>query len=357
MSKEHVDIGFIIPLREEFERLIATFPRISDGTHGTQYHAILDMGDGKLTGVAFIQNEMGKDAAARATTTLLDLYDVGLIMVLGIAGGLSGDAAIGDVCITGTVFDVLENAKFSDNNGRLLPEFAPIIHHTDELLSFCVKYISLGKDTAGIFDDWRLSQYYAALARIPGEFIGRNNTNEAIAIPDIHVGSIACGAVSKSEDYVSALKKLDRKILAIETESGGVFKVAYTANVPAVTIRGICDYADKNKTRLEQQTNNQARFVAADNVITFVKAQLENQQFIRFVENRRQSTLDGVLFPQGDANSQGLPKILKKIDETIHYHLTQLSPHYQNKPQGYRLPLPRIKRPEERISATPMSRS
>jgi nucleoside phosphorylase len=150
-------------------------------------------------------------------------------------------------------------------------------------LSFAIKYVSLGEDTEGIFEDWRLRQYYAARLIIPGEFIGRNNTNESIAIPDIHVGSIACGAVSKSEIYVAALKKLDRKILAIETESGGVFEVARGASVPAVTIRGICDYADKNKTKLEQQTNNQARVVAADNVVTFVKAQLENQQFIRFV--------------------------------------------------------------------------
>ena len=223
MSKVYIDIGFIIPLREEFERLTASFIRIGDGVHGTQYYAILNMGGDKLTGVAFLQNEMGKDAAARATTTLLELYDVGLIMVLGIAGGLSGDAAIGDVCITGTVFDVLENAKFSDNNGRLLPEFAPIIHHTDELLSFCLKYISLGKDTAGIFEDWRLKQHYAALARIPGQFIGRNNTNETVAIPDIHVGSIACGSVSKSEGLCLGFEKAGYKIFRNRNGVGAVF--------------------------------------------------------------------------------------------------------------------------------------
>ena len=60
---------------------------------------------------------------------------------------------------------------------------------------------------------------------------------------------------------------------------------------PAITVRGICDYADKNKSKLESQTHGHARFVAADNVMTFLQLQLTNPQFLRFLTGRKQQKI------------------------------------------------------------------
>jgi nucleoside phosphorylase len=78
-------------------------------------------------------------------------------------------------------------------------------------------------------------------------FTGRNGP-ETIGPPKVREGTIACGNVSASPDYNEAVRATDRKVLAIETESGGLFFAARQHNVPAFTVRGISDYAgiDKN---------------------------------------------------------------------------------------------------------------
>lgn len=116
-DKRYVDVAFIVPLAEELERLHKYFPKISDDVAGLIYHAEVDLGVTGLKAVAYLQDDMGKAAATRATEALLSKYRVGVIFVVGIAGGLSGDVAIGDVCFSGTIIDVLENSKISDAKG------------------------------------------------------------------------------------------------------------------------------------------------------------------------------------------------------------------------------------------------
>jgi nucleoside phosphorylase len=345
MTKSYVDIAFIVPLREEFDRLTGTFPIKKDFVEAPAFWAELDLGTSGVSAVAILQDAMGKAAATRATQKILAHYDVGFLAVVGIAGGLSGDVAIGDVCFTGPLFDVLENSKVSDSSkGRIRIEFNSIPFNTDSRLSFAIKYVSLGTDTKPFFEDWQLRQHYAAKEYIPGEFIGRKDKSEAIGLPQIHEGSIVCGAVSKSDVYKSNLGNLDRRLLAIETETGGVFSVAEPLKIPVVTIRGICDYADKNKNKLEEQTNAATRLVAASNAVSFVKLQLENPQMRMFLENRR-GEIAGVaeLARQKLALDELVPTALAALNAEVHLQLGQLSPEYKGKPAGYRLPLPRIK--------------
>ncbi|PDS27931.1 hypothetical protein [Rhizobium phaseoli] len=285
-----VDIAFVVPLKEEFDRLVSTFPVICDHVDGTQFWVELDLGSSGYTSVAILQDSMGKAAATRATEMLLSRYNIGTIMLVGIAGGLSGDVAIGDVCFSGSIFDILENAKVSDTaKGKLKIEYNTLPFKTDSLLSFSLKYISLPNQMKSAFEDWQSDQYYSAASLVPGEFIGRKDKNEKISIPQIHEGSIVCGSVSKSDIYKSNISTLDRKLLAVETEAGGVFASAERRNVPAVAIRGICDYSDKNKNKLEEQTEGNTRWIAAANAVTFIRMQLSNPQLHRFLDARREA--------------------------------------------------------------------
>ncbi|MBB4184779.1 nucleoside phosphorylase [Sinorhizobium terangae] len=358
MNKPYIDIAFIIPLREEFDRLTATFPIKRDFVDGLNFWAELDLGVEDCSAVALLQDAMGKAAAVRATNAVLAKYEVGFFAVVGIAGGLSSDVAIGDVCFTGPLLDILENSKVSDSSkGKLKIEFNSIPFKTDALLTFALKYVSLGSDTKGAFEEWQLTQHYDGARLVPGEFIGRKDKNEKLGLPQIHEGSIVCGAVSKSEVYKSNISGLDRKLLAIETETGGVFSAADPHKVPVVTIRGICDYADKNKNKLEEQTNGHCRAIAASNAVSFVKLQLFNPQLRKFLEHRRQE-LSGVaeLALRRQALDELVPSALSSLRIDVHSQLSQLSPEYNGKPAGYRLPLPRVKPSSANASISPAAR-
>ncbi|AXV15206.1 hypothetical protein CYG48_05505 [Neorhizobium sp. SOG26] len=322
------------------------------------FWAEVDSGTENISAVVVLQDAMGKAAATRAASAMLERYEVGLLAVVGIAGGLSGDAGIGDVCFTGPLFDVLENSKVVDTKKGMKIEFNNLPYNTDPLLTFALKYVSLGSDIKSKFEDWQLDRYYKSRELIPGEFIGRQSKNEHIGIPQIHDGSIVCAAVSKSEIYKSNVTNLDRKLLAVETETGGVFSEAVRHGVPVVTVRGICDYADENKSKLEAQTGGNARRIAADNAVSFVKLQFENPQFQKFLGHRR-SQVQGVNAEQAkkEAEKKLVATALDNLREEVHTQLTQLSPEYQGKPKGYRLPLPRVKVSPTNASVSPSTES
>ncbi|KDR86359.1 hypothetical protein L903_03005 [Agrobacterium sp. JL28] len=312
---------------------------------GTIYIADLVLGAGDLTAVVALQDDMGKAAASRAASTLLAKYDIGVISVIGIAGGLSNDVGIGDVCFTGPLLDVLENSKISETKkGVIKIEFNLIPYKTDPHLSFSFKYSSFGSDIKDEFEHWQLERFYASKELVPGEFIGRKNKNELIGIPRIHDGSIVCGSVSKSDLYKSNVVGIDRKLLAVETETGGVFSVADSFGVPVITVRGICDYADGNKNKLEEATGGATRTIAADNAMSFMALQLRNPQFKKFIQQRRDA-IDGraILAARKQAELDLVPNALNLLKDEVHSQLSKLSPEYQGKPAGYRLPLPRVR--------------
>ena len=75
----------------------------------------------------------------------------------------------------------------------------------------------------------------------------KKGQNPQKPLPKSMGGTIVCGVVSAGNNYNDKLKQIDRKVLAIDTESGGIFSVTTRKNVEALTIRGISDYADKKK--------------------------------------------------------------------------------------------------------------
>ncbi|MDX3810248.1 hypothetical protein ACXIUS_05065 [Bosea thiooxidans] len=90
---------------------------------------------------------------------------------------------------------------------------------------------------------------------------------------------VVCAAVSKSEKYNNKIKNVDRKIFAIETESGGILAAAKRRGVHALTIRGISDHADQAKDQLEASTGGDIRSLAAGNAATFFRLQFDNPRF------------------------------------------------------------------------------
>ena len=114
MTKEYIDLLVIIPLEEELHEFTEVFSHKTDVSTDTQFRWMFESGVEDISMLVVQQEEMGRSSAAKATYSLLELYDVGLVVCLGIAGSLDKDAKLGFVCYTGHVIDVYDNAKASD---------------------------------------------------------------------------------------------------------------------------------------------------------------------------------------------------------------------------------------------------
>jgi hypothetical protein len=186
-EKPYVDIGFIIPLREEFEGLEKIFSRLEQYVEGVQFSTKIDLGVHGLSAVAYLQDDMGKSASGRAADRLLAKYEVGIIIVLGIAGGLSSDVSIGDVCFSGTIIDVVENAKVSDDKKGQKVKYTPKFLPTDPRLSFALKYVKLGTDTRPSFEHVGLGLIPCSV-HFAGCSLGLERREEALhrrIVPDV----------------------------------------------------------------------------------------------------------------------------------------------------------------------------
>ena len=164
--------------------------------------------------------------------------------------------------------------------------------------------------------------------------------------------------MSGSPGYNDKLRSIDRKILAIETESGGLFSVARQHDVPAITIRGISDYAGVDKNDFERATGNNARKFAITTATSFLARQLRSPEVIRYLDqlnvqranDESQLPLSHVDPPQDTAAG-----VLIGQSEEFNEKLRDLSPGFALVASGYRLPVPRLRILDTR-SGSPNSR-
>ncbi len=296
------------------------------------------------------QEGMGRGHAASAVNTALAEYDIGLVVCLGIAGGLSADLKLGDVCYTGTVIDVHDNAKASDSaQGSIDLDFAPKHFATPRALTAAIEFFQTLPETKYLYENWQNAQREFGQGRVPSPVFGRGSLDEAIGSPKAVSGSIVCGAISKSENYNKKLASLDRKILAIETESGGIFEAAKNRSIPALTIRGVCDYANDSKSDLETSTSGEIRTVAARNAATFLALQITNVRFLAAISIRHNSRADGTTATSERQLVQidDLARVVAEVGQEIDSKLRELSPEFKLLAKGYHLPVPRVSKINE----------
>ena len=343
MSKrEYFDVGVIIPLQEEMQAFQEHFDLVKDYSTEVSFRYTFNTEAKGITGIVIQQSEMGKSAAYQATKDLIENHEIGLLVCLGIAGSLSNDLRIGDVCYSERIIDVLDNAKVSEHAGKSIHEFSPANYSTDPRLISALNFSSIHPDLKEKYRGWQADRKKLALKMIPGEYTGRTGL-EHFSTPNSMAAKIACASVSKSKSYNKELLKLERKIAAIETESGGVFRAG--GQRPAITIRGISDYADGDKTLLETQTNGKARSVAAENAVSFFKFQLKNVFFKRCLDGIRQARENGVEWSEASKPKQEgkIDDLLVAVRAKVNSTLRELSPEFRLQKHGYVLPVPRVK--------------
>jgi nucleoside phosphorylase len=112
--KRRFDVAVVVPLDEEFETALSYFKYVADLSTAQRIRFEVAVPETDISILLVKQNVMGKTECANATLDILDEFEVGMLVCLGIAGGLSTDVAIGDICRTGEIVDLLDNAKVTD---------------------------------------------------------------------------------------------------------------------------------------------------------------------------------------------------------------------------------------------------
>lgn len=353
MPKRLVDIVVHIPLEAEYNEFVAVFPVIEEFPSELNLLACVEAPNGFKIGVV-LQEKMGRSAAQAACEVAFEAFEFKAYVCLGIAGGLSKDLDLGDVCYTGTLIDIYDNAKVTDAaSGGLDIQFAPEFYSTLDKITAALGFVRTLSQLRDCHKDWQETQCRFAENLLPDPVPGRGDALELVRAPKCLNGDIVCGQVAESDIYRTRLKGITRKILAIETESGPIFDMCREARIPVLTIRGISDYANASKGELEAKSQNAVRSVAARNAATFFHLQLNNPLFAALIRGEAGAVEEQL--PLGDITANPLPRVTDQLTKEFDKTLRELSPAYRSKPLGYRLPSPRVRR-EAATSATDQDR-
>ena len=286
---DEVDILLYVALREEFE---AVMKMLGDGFQPQELR------DVALTGffgtiaspvlgkdfrvAAFLAGKMGNTRSANVTSALIEKLKPTDVVVLGIAGSLANDMEPGDVFIPDSVNEYLANSatrgerktwtfNTSGNqfqtSARLLNRFQLFAHTHPEN-----------------HRRWLHDTHQRRAAMIPltidralaAAGLTMRGTCKLYAGDDRKLASGP--AVGKGKAFVEWLmREVDRKVAAMEMESAGVYDagVIRTPAPRTIAIRGISDFADARKEKIEMTAKHVFRELAAKNALSLFTLGIE----------------------------------------------------------------------------------
>src|SRR5574341_1213136 len=230
MRNGPLDFAIVTALKVErdsvLRRLLAVETFQEEGDPHTYYLAQLDVsGTGRYAVVLTMLLEPGNYSAAASTTRLIQRWQPKYVFVVGIAGGVAGKVALGDVVVADFCY-AYEQTKRKPGGDELRGQQLP----TDKFL--------YGRALAYEDSHWKETVGVAP----PGS-------------PPNHVLTAHFGPIASGEKVIADLATLPKliehvpKLLATEMEGAGV-AMAINQYRPApgfFEIRGISDFADDQK--------------------------------------------------------------------------------------------------------------
>jgi nucleoside phosphorylase len=349
--QDTTNVVIFLALPEEHDEFLVAFPPTSD--HSDNLHVISEH-ENPIDGYrvfSVLSIDMGDAESLHATEKAIQKLGADLVICVGIAGSLSKDLKIGDVAVANEIIDISQNIKIlerkiaSRRRGRKggdsrtrteqIIELSPKSLPVDNLLSASFRFVRSHPHLRKFHNDWVL-----AASKRRTELIGSKSPGalaEELEIPQsVEIGPIISGPVVASGAFKKTLKSIDRKILAVETESAGIFRACARASVPCITVRGISDHADIDKNALERTTKSAARLLATQNAIAYLTIQLSNPKFMAIADAHRTNE-------QASGNECEPEILLSTTESTLDSYLERMSPEYKHRPNNTKLPIPRIK--------------
>lgn len=345
-----------VALPEEHDRFLEHFPSLNSISDSKFIYVEHDIKTDGFRMISVLAVGMGIDNAYEASVAGIAKFKPNLIVCVGIAGSLTTDLKIGDVSVSNELIDISQNMKFFDilptrkkrtsNRTKVqrpqVPrtgvELSPKSYAISAELSASFRFLRSYPALKDGLASW-VEQAKDRRAKLLGEKGNIGLTEEMTQSPIAEIGPMISGPVVASTAFKDALKKIDRKVLAVETESAGVCRAAAAVSIPCITIRGISDHADVNKNALERTTKMAARQLAAENAISYFALQLRNPTFMEIASNHHQDANQPQLFKCNESEPN---KIFSKISGEIDAYLQKMSPEYKLRPNNASLPIPRV---------------
>ncbi len=286
-----IDIVVYVALKEEFDHLIDIFGKgfkaheLDDIAISIYYGNLKSFSADKTYKVAIIPaGKMGNTRSGNIMSAILTKYKTKNVVVIGIAGSITNDLQPGDVFIPDSVLEYLANSEISGSeslsfvpsgnqlptNPRLLNRFQLLRTSNETVFKRWTKLIK--KQSCMIVDE----ETKSAL-----EKIGLNFPLECKLIvgDDKILGSGP--AVAKGITFINWIKGFNRKVAAIEMESSGVYDAAFIQSTApkTIAIRGISDFADKRKKKIDVVGKGSFRILAVKNAFSLLKFSIQADLF------------------------------------------------------------------------------
>lgn len=210
-------------------------------------------GDYLVSGASMGRRTPGQAYAAVFSKQAVDTWKPARVVLLGIAGSLESQRLrLGDVVVAEQIFGY----EVEDAVGRGY-KFRPTVYQTD----------ALGLDRVRAFFNHKPTyQKWQALCLQAAPTHGLKNVRRP---PELHIESVGSGnKVVKSVTFARKLRKeVAAAITAVEMEGHGLHRALCLEadRRDSLMIRGVSDYADGNKTKLERKSKDRWRAYCAAN--------------------------------------------------------------------------------------------
>jgi serine/threonine protein kinase/nucleoside phosphorylase len=277
------DLGFIVPLNEEFRVLSELCPVIDSEVHDAIHYYTLELPDSNYRAVAVVLGDMGKNLASHVTERVLNYVKLKVIVLLGIAGALDRDLKLGDVVVANEINEFQAASKAVQEGKTFAFQYSGNHWKTSFALTECARSFEFSDKS--LYGAWRdqVKDFRNSLRLRQEQLLLAND------FPEIRVGHIASGdTVGASKAYAIELRGIDRKFLAIEMEAAGAAQVAHGRGepVPIMVIRGVSDFADERKEELDSAGDGVWRKYAMYSASAFLLSLLKAKSFQEIISPR-----------------------------------------------------------------------
>ena len=281
---QRYNLAIIVPLIEEFRVLRELVPshihnpEVDDAI----YYYPLDLGDPDSQAVVVVLGDMGTTPSGQITEKILNKIQPQLVALVGIAGALDRDVALGDVVVASEINEFLASSKAVPRGEDFIFEYSG--RHWDVSFNIrqCVTNFEFADNRA--WQSWHqtVSTYRTGL-NLP------NNMPDVMHdVPKLHIGHVASGnTVGAAQGYAVELRGIDRKFLALEMEAAGVAQAARGRQSPIdfLVVRGISDFSDQRKAQLDAAYSGGWRKYAMASASAFLLGLLRSDTFRVFFKD------------------------------------------------------------------------
>ncbi|MFT3774660.1 MAG: tetratricopeptide repeat protein [Minicystis sp.] len=275
--KGTVDVGILALTAEDFEAVSDRLPDPGGIARGTREFVIRHAGEGRLT--ALVRGWSGDRVdPARAAAALIEEIAPSWIVVVGLGSAVPAEEpSLGDVLVATSVLDHGAHAVLGDGthafaSAPLHPDAVALAAQlaTSDLGAWSTT-AAIGREAPAI--DLSLRSFYGTKkTKADVLAILRRRAESAPRPPRLFTGAVLASDGRLDEaDLLDAFLRAPRRFRAVETETAGVYGVAFARGVPVIAVRGIADVIG---ARRQSAWAEHARHAAASFATALVRSGL-----------------------------------------------------------------------------------